>query len=194
VNDGRDLLRFLGPAAVDATRAAALACQQWFGRGDGKTADAAATDAMRRVLASAPGAGMVVSGEGAKDDAPMLYDGEQLGTGDDPAFDIAVDPLEGTSLLAGGLPGALSTIAVAEAQCLWSPGPSFYADKLVVRAEARDAVDITDPVDRTLANLAEALGKRIDELRVVVLDKPRHLVLIASLRSFGAHVATPAGG
>src|SRR5215211_2564519 len=122
----------LEPTALTATRAAALACQPFVGRGDKHAADAAATDAMRAALAPAPGIGMVVIGEGEKDDAPMLYNGERLGGGGS-AFDIAVDPLECTTFCANGLPGSLATIAFAEATALLRPGPSHYMDKLVVR-------------------------------------------------------------
>ncbi len=182
------------PAALAATRAAAGACQPWFGRRDGRAADHAATEAMRRALAGAPGRGTVVIGEGEKDEAPMLANGERVGTGVGPAFDVAVDPLECTSLLAAGEPGALATIAIAEAGCLWRPGASHYVDKLVVGAAARDAVAITDPPERTLASLAEALECRVTDLRAVVLDKPRHARLIARLRAAGAQVATPPAG
>ncbi|RDI75854.1 Fructose-16-bisphosphatase/sedoheptulose 1 [Gaiella occulta] len=180
-------------AALHATTASALACQPFLGRGDGKAADAAATDAMRRALEEAPGLGTVVIGEGEKDDAPMLYQGEQLGRGGEP-FDIAVDPLECTDYLARGIPGALATIAFAEPASLWSPGASFYMDKIVAPAPARDAIDITDTPERNLARVAEALGKSISELRVVVLDKPRHVELIARVLAAGASVSTPSAG
>ncbi len=182
------------PAALAATQAAAAACQPWFGRGDGHAADHAATEAMRAALAAAPGVGIVVIGEGEKDEAPMLANGERVGTGAGPAFDVAVDPLECTSFLAAGQPGALATIAVAESGCLWRPGPSHYLDKLVVGPAARDAVSIADPPERTLANVAEALECRVGDLRVVVLDKPRHRHLVARLRAAGAQVTTPAAG
>jgi fructose-1,6-bisphosphatase II len=182
------------PAALAATRAAALACQPWHGRGDGEAADAAATEAMRAALAAAPGAGRIVIGEGEKDQAPMLRNGERFGTGSDPAFDVAVDPLECTSYLADGLPGALTTIAVVEAGCMWSPGPSHYVDKLVVGPEAREVIDITRSPESNLGHVAEALGKAVADLRVVVLAKPRHAELIARLRAAGASVATPSAG
>jgi fructose-1,6-bisphosphatase II len=184
----------LEPAMLAATRAAALACQPWLGRGDGRAADGAATDAMRAALAHAPGTGRVLIGEGEKDEAPMLFNGEAVGTGRGPRFDVAVDPLECTSYLADGLPGALATIAAVEAGCMWAPGPSHYLDKLVVGREARDAIDLADPPERNLQRVAESLGRAVVDLRVIVLDKPRHRDLIARLRAAGAAVCIPSAG
>jgi len=180
--------------ALEAAQAAALACRQWIGRGDGKAADAAATEAMRTRLASAPGRGTVVIGEGEKDEAPMLHNGEQLGDGEGPDFDIAVDPLECTDLCAAGLPGALATIAVAHSGALWAPGPAHYMDKLVVGPEARDAIDLRATPEENLSAVADALGRSVEEIIVVVLDKPRHESLIARLRTAGAAVSTPSAG
>jgi fructose-1,6-bisphosphatase II len=186
-------LTVLEAVALAATRDAAIACQPFVGQGDKHAADAAATQAMRVALAEAPGLGTVVIGEGEKDGAPMLYNGERLGAGG-PAFDIAVDPLECTAFCAQGLPGALTTIAIAEAGALLRPGPSHYMDKLVVPSAARDVIDIADSPETTLARTAAALGKEIAELRVVVLDKPRHVDLIERLRRAGASVTTPSDG
>ncbi|MDQ3607409.1 MAG: class II fructose-bisphosphatase [Actinomycetota bacterium] len=180
--------------ALEAAQAAALACRQWIGRGDGKAADAAATEAMRTRLASAPGRGTVIIGEGEKDEAPMLHNGEQLGDGDGPAFDIAVDPLECTDLCAAGLPGALTTIAVARSGSMWSPGPALYMDKLVVGPAARDVIDLRATPEENLSAVAQALGRPVEEITVVVLDKPRHETLIARLRAAGAAVSTPPAG
>jgi fructose-1,6-bisphosphatase II len=180
-------------AALAATIDAAVACQPFVGRGDKHAADAAATEAMRRALAKAPGHGTVVIGEGEKDGAPMLYNGERVGAGG-PAFDIAVDPLECTTFCAKGLPGSLATIAFAEGDALLRPGPSHYMQKLVAPAAARDAIDIADAPEANLARVAAALGKETAELRVVVLDKPRHVELIARLRRAGASVTTPSDG
>jgi fructose-1,6-bisphosphatase II len=191
---GQSFLRELEPAALAATRAAAIACQQWVGRGDGKAADAAATEAMRASLATAPGRGTVIIGEGEKDEAPMLHNGERLGSGRGPHFDIAVDPLECTAFCARGLPGALATIAVAQAGALWSPGPALYMDKLVVGPAARHAIDIRDPPEKNLLRVALALRKRVGEITVVVLGKPRHSELIACLQAAGAAVCSPAEG
>ncbi|GAY08618.1 class II fructose-bisphosphatase [Pseudonocardia sp. N23] len=184
----------LEAVALAATRRAAVASYAWVGRNDQKGADAAATAAMRAVLADAPGRGTVVIGEGEKDDAPMLFNGEVVGNGHGPDFDIAVDPLEGTSFCARDLPGALATIAFGAAGTLWSPGPGFYMDKIVVPPRAKDAIDLDDPPERTLAKVAEALGKKVSALRVVIMDKPRHKELIARVLQAGAAVQTPAGG
>ncbi|MGI9081996.1 MAG: fructose-bisphosphatase class II family protein [Thermoleophilaceae bacterium] len=188
------LLAQLENTALAATREAALACQEWVGRGDGKAADAAATNAMRTELSAAPGTGRVVIGEGEKDDAPMLFNGECVGEGGALSFDIAVDPLECTNLCAAGMAGALTTIAMAEAGSMWEPGPAFYMDKLVARAGARGAIDIDDTPERNLERVAEALGKAVGDLRVVVLAKPRHEELIERLHAAGAHVSTPSEG
>ena len=179
--------------ALAATQAAAVAAAAWAGRGDPHAADAAATSAMRAALGTAVGTGIVITGEGAKDEAPMLADGELTGDGR-PTFDIAVDPLECTDLCAHGLPGALSTIAIAPQGSLWSPGPAFYMEKLVLPPPARGAARITDPPETIVQGVAEALAKEVGELRIVVLDKPRHEGLIADLRSLGAMVVTPTAG
>ncbi len=180
--------------ATAAVRAAALAAAEWTGRGDGKSADGAATQAMRRVLSGISGCGTVVIGEGEKDNAPMLYNGEVVGSGDGPEFDIAVDPVECTDNCATGLPGALATIAFAEKDTMWSPGPAHYMDKLVVGREAREAIDLRDEPERTVQRVAEALGKNVRDLSVVVLDKPRHTELIERVRETGARVSTPSAG
>jgi fructose-1,6-bisphosphatase II len=187
-------VRTLEAIALAATHSAAIASRAWGGRHDKNAADAAATEAMRQVLADAPGRGTVVIGEGEKDEAPMLYNGETVGNGRGPDFDIAVDPLEGTSFCAKNHPGAMATIAFAEPGTLWSPGPGFYMDKIVVPPRAKGVVDLADTPERTLANVAHALGKPINRLRVVVMDKPRHQELIARLLRAGASVHTPAEG
>jgi fructose-1,6-bisphosphatase II len=190
---GRLDLAALKAVAIAATRDAAVACQPFVGRGDKHAADGAATQAMRRALAEAPGIGTVVIGEGEKDGAPMLYNGERVGAGG-PAFDIAVDPLECTTFCAKGLPGSLTTIAFAEEGALLRPGPSHYMEKLVVAPAARDVIDITDRPEATLARVARALGKEAANVRVVVLDKPRHVELIERLRRAGASVTSPSDG
>lgn len=179
--------------ALAATRAAALACQDWVGRGDGKSADGAATDAMREVLAGAPGLGTVVVGEGAKDDAPMLYDGEQLGQGGT-EFDIAVDPLECTTLCAKGLPGSLATLAFATGGAMATLGQSFYMDKLVASGPGAEGLDITREPEDNLRSMADALGIKIEDIRVAVLDKPRHEELIERIQAAGASVMAPPEG
>jgi fructose-1,6-bisphosphatase II len=180
-----------------ATRAAALAAARWAGRGDPMAADGAATAAMRAALACTPGIGTIVTGEGAKDGAPMLADGERLGNNSGRAgesYDIAVDPLECTDLCARGLPGALTTLAAAPHGALWSPGPAFYMSKLVLPPAASAAAHISEPPEATVRNVAKALDKPIEELRIIVLDKPRHRELTRRLRATGAVVMTPTAG
>jgi fructose-1,6-bisphosphatase II len=183
----------LEPAALAATCAAAVACERWIGRGRAGEADAAATEAMRAALAQAPGRGTVVVGEGAKDDAPMLFDGERLGRGGG-AFDIAVDPLECTKLCARGLPGSLATIAFARHGAMARLGCSFYMDKLVAGGSIGDAVDLALGPEENLRRAAETLDRPVAALRVVVLDKPRHRELIARLHASGARVTSPPDG
>lgn len=178
--------------ALAATRAAAIAAASWAGRGDGPAADDAATTAMRAVLTDSRGKGTVITGEGAKDDAPMLADGELIGAGAD--YDIAVDPLECTDLCAWGLPGALATIALGPRGSLWSPGPAYYMDKLIVPPAARGAARITDSPQAIVEQVAAALGKEVADVRIIVLDKPRHRDLIVTLRGIGASVSTPSAG
>ncbi|HWC27839.1 MAG TPA: fructose-bisphosphatase class II, partial [Solirubrobacteraceae bacterium] len=180
--------------ALYAVRAAALAASQQAGLGDDKAADGAATEAMRAVLGETKGRGTVIIGEGEKDKAPMLYNGEELGDGDGPRFDIAVDPVECTDLCAAGLPGSLATIAFAGDGCLWSPGPGHYQDKLVVGRLARDAIDLREEPERNVQNVAAALGKPVDEMRVLILDKPRHVELAARLREMRVRVVMPSAG
>jgi fructose-1,6-bisphosphatase II len=176
------------PSLLAATQEAALACQPWVGRGDGKAADAAAVAALRDMLAHCQGQGTVVIGEGEKDAAPMLFAGERVGAGGLPAFDVAVDPLENTTACASAGEGAVAVVAAAPARTLWTT-PAWYVDKLVVPAEAAGAADITWPLERKLAAVAEAVGKRVEELVAVVLDKPRHVELVARLRANGVSVA-----
>ncbi len=190
----------LGPRAlalelVGVTVAAAVAASAWTGRARPNDADGAAVGAMRAALGRLPLDGVVVIGEGEKDQAPLLANGERVGRPGSPlAVDVAVDPVEGTSALAAGLPGAIATIAVAPRGALFDPGPSFYMDKLVVPAVAADTVDPTAPVPARLAALARSLQRRVDELTVWVLDKPRHRDLVAEIRRCGAAVAHHRGG
>jgi len=175
------------------TQAAALACLPWVGRGDKNEADGAAVAAMREVLGTVPGRGRVVIGEGEKDEAPMLYTGEEVGNGEGQAFELAIDPLEGTDYCASGLDGAISVLAAAPPGSLWATA-GYYMDKLVVGPRAKGAIDICATADENLDRVAEALGKKVSELRVVVLDKPRHSEVIAAMRERGTAVlAIPAG-
>ncbi len=176
-----------------STQAAALACQDWVGKGDKGGADEAAVRAMREVLGDVPGQGRVVIGEGEKDEAPMLYKDEEVGEGDGGAFVLAVDPLEGTSYCAEGMEGAISVVAAAPPQALWATS-GFYMDKLVVGSGAKGAIDIEASTEQNLGNVADALGKKVADLVVVILDKPRHEELIAEVRQLGARVvAIPDG-
>ncbi len=177
-----------------AARAAALAAREWVGRGDKESADGAATDAMRRILGDLPGTGTVVIGEGEKDEAPMLHNGEQLGKGNGPDIDIAVDPVEGTNLTASGMGGALTTIAASSKGTMWSPGPALYMDKIVVGPAARDAIDLREEPEHNIEKIAAALGCSVGDVRVVVLQKPRHKELIERLHAMGAQVRTPSDG
>jgi fructose-1,6-bisphosphatase II len=183
--------RNLALELVRVTEAAALSAARWVGRGDKEAGDGAAVDAMRRVLAVTEMDGVVVIGEGAKDEAPMLYNGEAVGSGHGPRVDVAVDPVEGTSLLARGAADALSVVGVAPRGTMWSPGAAFYMDKLVAGPAAREALrpELMDaPIARVLAAVAEAVGKPVDQLTVFVLDKPRHQERIAAIRAAGARV------
>ena len=173
---------------VRITEAAALSSARWLGRGNKEAGDGAAVDAMRNSFSTLHVDGIVVIGEGEKDHAPMLYNGEKVGMGDGPQLDVAVDPVEGTSLLAYGRPNAISTVAVAPRGSMFNPGPSYYMQKLVVAREARDVIDLDAPVDVNLHNVARALGKNVQDLVVFVLDKPRHKKLIEDIRSTGARI------
>jgi len=175
-------------AVRSATRAAATAASVWFGRGDKNAADAAAVAAMRSVLLAAPFAGFVVIGEGEKDEAPMLANGEELGTGQGPACDIAVDPLDGTRLVEEGLDGSVCVIALAPRGSLFDPLDVFYMDKLISSAPARGVLDLRATPTENVRRLAQALGKPVGEITVAVLDKPRHVHLVAELIAAGANV------
>ncbi len=178
----------LGMELVRATEAAALRSARWMGRGDKNGCDRAAVEAMRMSLQSVPMNGVVVIGEGEKDEAPMLYTGEQVGTGEGPEIDIAVDPVEGTTLLAEGMPGAISVVAAAERGSLYSWEGLAYMDKLVVGEGARGAIDIEAPVAVNIRSVARSLGKEISDVTVVILDRPRHKEVIRQIRATGARI------
>jgi fructose-1,6-bisphosphatase II len=183
--------RNLALELVRVTEAAALAAARWVGRGNKEAGDGAAVDAMRRVLATTEMDGVVVIGEGAKDEAPMLYNGEAVGSGRGPHVDVAVDPVEGTSLLARGAPDAIAVVGVAPRGAMWSPGPAYYMEKMVVGPAARDSLvpELLDaPMADVLAAVSAATGKPVGELTVFVLDKPRHAERIAAIRAAGARV------
>jgi fructose-1,6-bisphosphatase II len=186
--------RNLALELVRVTEAAALAAGRWVGRGDKHAADKAAVDAMRIVLNSIDMDGVIVIGEGEKDRAPMLYNGEILGQGTPPAVDIAVDPIDGTrpTVIGGG--GALSVVAIAERGCMYSPGSIVYMDKLAVGPEACGAVDIDAPIETNLAAIARAKDREIGDLTVIILDRPRHVDRVAEIRRLGARIKLIADG
>ena len=186
--------RNLAMDIVRITEAAALASARWLGRGDKNAGDGAAVEAMRNSFSSLNIDGIVVIGEGEKDKAPMLANGERVGTGSGPKLDVAVDPVEGTNLLAYGRPNAISVIGVAPRGSMFNPGPSFYMRKLVVPHEARNVIDIDAPVKVNLNNIAKALGKSVQDLVVFVLDKPRHTELIEAIRTAGARIQLQTDG
>jgi fructose-1,6-bisphosphatase II len=173
---------------VRVTEAGAMAAARWIGRGDKESADQAAVDAMRFVLDSVSMRGVVVIGEGEKDEAPMLYNGEEVGNGEGPEVDVAVDPLEGTRLTALGQPNAIAVIAVAERGTMLFPGAAFYMEKIAVGPAAIDAIDIERSPSQNVAAVAEALGKTPREVDVVVLERERHEELVSELRAAGARV------
>ncbi|MDL2317202.1 class II fructose-bisphosphatase [Desulfovibrio sp. OttesenSCG-928-A18] len=179
---------------VRVTEAAALASARWLGRGNKEEGDKAAVDAMRLSFNSLNIKGTVIIGEGEKDEAPMLYNGEKVGSGNGPALDIAVDPVEGTNLLAYGRPNAICVVGAAPAGTMYNPGPSYYMRKLVVPAAAQHAVDLDAPVADTLKKVAKSLGKDVDDLVVFVLDKARHQRLIQSIREVGARIQLHSDG
>jgi fructose-1,6-bisphosphatase II len=170
------------------TEAAALAAGRWIGRGDKEAADGAAVDAMRLMLDTVEMDGVVVIGEGEKDEAPMLFNGEAVGRGQGPAVDVAVDPLEGTRLTALGQPNAIAVIALAERGTMFFPGAAVYMDKIACGIEAADAIDIDASPAENVRRVAEAKGKQPRDVVVIVLERDRHEGLIAELREAGARV------
>ncbi|MFC2009850.1 class II fructose-bisphosphatase [Chloroflexota bacterium] len=173
---------------VRVTEAAALAASRYLGRGDKTLVDEAAVAAMRYVLGFIRMDGIVVIGEGEKDQAPMLYMGERIGDGSDLQVDIAVDPIDGTTSVARGLPGAISVVALSAKGTIHCPGEFFYMDKIVTGPEAKDYIDINAPVAENLKNIARAKKRKVSELTVVVLDRPRHEQLLSDIRNAGARV------
>ena len=180
--------RNLAMELVRVTEAAAMAAGRWMGRGEKNGADGAAVSAMRIVLESVSMDGVVVIGEGEKDDAPMLYNGERIGDGTPPQTDIAVDPIDGTTLTALGRGGALAVIAVSERGTMFNPGPCVYMDKVAVGPKAAGSVDLQRSVGENLSAVARALGKSVRDVTAVVLDRPRHEELIAEVRAAGARI------
>jgi fructose-1,6-bisphosphatase II len=175
---GPQLDRNLALELVRVTEAAAMAAARHAGRGDKERVDQAAVDAMRPALSTIPMDGIVVIGEGEKDEAPMLYNGERVGAGGEPFVDVAVDPVDGTTLTAKNLPDALAVIALSERGTMFDPGPCVYMEKLVVARDAADAVDLDALIEANLAQIARAKGCRSGDLTVAILDRPRHHELI----------------
>jgi fructose-1,6-bisphosphatase II len=180
--------RNLALELVRVTEAAAMAAARWMGRGDKEGADGAAVDAMRIVLGSVPMNGVVVIGEGEKDEAPMLYNGEQVGDGTPPHTDVAVDPIDGTTPTALGRGGALSVIAVSESGTMFNPGPCVYMEKLAVGPEAAGKVSLEQSPSDNIRAVAEAKGESVRDVTAVILDRPRHDDLIEEVRTIGARI------
>lgn len=180
--------RNLALELVRVTEAAALAGGRWVGRGDKLAADGAAVEAMRKVIASVSMDGVVVIGEGEKDEAPMLYNGEQVGDGSGPQVDVAVDPIDGTTLTAKGMNNAIAVLAVAERGTMYDPSAVFYMDKLVTGPEAADVVDIRLPAKENIRRVAKAKNKRPEDVTVIMLDRPRHQEIAQQVREAGARL------
>jgi fructose-1,6-bisphosphatase II len=189
--DGRvtpDPDRNLALELVRATEAAAINCSRLMGFGDKNAVDGAAVDAMRPVLGSVRMNGVVVIGEGEKDEAPMLYNGERVGDGSGPEWDIAVDPVDGTTLTAKSLPDAVSVLGVSPRGTMFNPGPAVYMQKLVVPGYVADAVELDAPLGDTLTRIAKATDRTVSELTVAVLDRPRHERIVTEIRQAGARI------
>src|SRR6476619_6158040 len=180
--------RNLALELVRVTEAAALAAARWVGRGDKNGADAVAVDAMRAVISTVQMRGVVVIGEGEKDDAPMLYNGEEVGDGTGPECDVAVDPIDGTTLTAKGMNNAVSVLAVAPRGSMYDPSAVFYMEKLVTGPEAAHVVDIRNPVAENIHQVAKAKGSAAEDVTVVLLDRPRHSKIVEEIRATGARI------
>ncbi len=180
--------RNLAMELARVTEAAAMAAARWQGRGDKNAVDQAAVDAMRTILAQVDMDGIVVIGEGEKDEAPMLFNGEKVGNGEPPLVDVAVDPVDGTRLTAEGMPGALAVIAVAERGSMYAPGKLVYMDKIAVGEEAAGSVALDAPVAHNLGQVAKARGKSVSEITAIILDRPRNAEYIKAVREAGARI------
>jgi fructose-1,6-bisphosphatase II len=180
--------RNLAMELMRSTEAAALAGGRWMGRGDKNAADGAAVEAMRVVLSTVAMDGIVVIGEGEKDNAPMLFNGEQIGDGSPPLMDIAVDPIDGTTLTSLGRPGAIAVIALSERGTMFNPGPCVYMEKIAAGPLAADVIDLNAPVKANLEAVARALGERVSDVTAVILDRDRHTDIIRECREAGARI------
>ncbi len=179
---------------VRVTEAGAMAAGRWVGRGDKNGADQVAVNAMRTMINTVEMDGVVVIGEGEKDDAPMLYNGERVGDGNGPACDVAVDPIDGTTLTAKSLPSAISVMAVAPRGSMYDPSAVFYMEKLIAGPEAADKVDIRLPAAENISIVAKAKGLDVEDVTVCVLDRPRHDALVQEIRATGARIKFIADG
>lgn len=180
--------RNLGMDLVRVTEAAALAAARWMGRGQKEFADQAAVDAMRLMLSSISMDGIVVIGEGEKDEAPMLFNGERVGNGQPPDLDVAVDPIDGTSLTARGQPGALAVVAVSQRGTMFNPGPCVYMEKIAAGPEAADFIELDAPVAENIKRVAKAKNADPDDITVIILDRDRHEGIIKEVREAGARI------
>jgi fructose-1,6-bisphosphatase II len=180
--------RNLALELVRVTEAGAMAAGRWVGRGDKEGGDGAAVDAMRELVNSVSMRGVVVIGEGEKDNAPMLYNGEEVGNGDGPECDFAVDPVDGTTLMSKGMPNAISVLAVAERGAMFDPSAVFYMNKIAVGPDAADVIDITVPVAENIHRVAKVKNSSVADLTVCILDRPRHQELMAEVRAAGARI------
>ena len=178
----------LGLDLARVTEAAAMAAGRWQGRGDKDAVDQAAVDAMRAVLETVDMDGTVIIGEGEKDEAPMLFNGERVGNGEPPLVDVAVDPVDGTSLSAEGMPGALAVLALAERGSMYAPGKLVYMDKIAVGEDAAGVIDLDAPIADNLAKVAKAKGKDVDDLTAIILNRPRNSRYIEEVRRAGARI------
>ncbi|SDJ68842.1 fructose-1,6-bisphosphatase II [Actinopolyspora mzabensis] len=180
--------RNLAMDLVRVTEAAAMAAGRWVGRGDKNSGDGAAVEAMRKLIGTVAMHGVVVIGEGEKDEAPMLFNGEEVGNRQGPECDVAVDPIDGTTLLSKGMPNALAVLAVAERNAMFDPSAVFYMEKLAVGPEAADVVDISAPVAENIRRVAKAKQIEVSDVTVCILDRPRHEQLISEVRAAGARI------
>jgi len=180
--------RNLALELVRVTEAAAMAAARWQGRGNKEAVDQAAVDGMRAIMATVDMDGVIVIGEGEKDEAPMLYNGEQVGSGQGIPVDVAVDPVDGTRLTAEGMPGALAVIGMAERGSMYAPGSLVYMDKIAVGPDAAGMVDLEAPVERNLTRVARALDKDVNDLTAIILDRPRNHAYIQAVREAGARI------
>jgi fructose-1,6-bisphosphatase II len=188
VRHPQNLDRNLALDLVRVTEAAAMAAGRWVGRGDKEGGDGAAVNAMRKLINSVPMRGVVVIGEGEKDNAPMLFNGEEVGDGTGPAVDVAVDPVDGTTLMSKGMPSAIAVLAVSERGAMFDPSAVFYMDKLVVGPDCADVIDIEAGATENLRRIAKVKKTSVSDVTVCILDRPRHVQLVQEVREAGARI------